>query len=239
MSRSRPLVLCYHAVSGTWEHQLAVHPTAFEAQVTRLLRAGCKSVPADQLAAGAGRVFHVTFDDAFQSVSRVLPTIERLELHASVFAVTELAETGGPFDRGNLDGDLVRFPDEVVTMNWDALRELRARGIEVGSHTVTHPRLSSLSDAELREELVASRDRLGDELGASCQWLAYPFGDEDQRVRVAARQAGYAGAFALPGRLAPADPFGIPRVGVWRKDVPSRFHLKTSAVGRRLTHLRA
>ena len=90
--------------------------------------------------------------------------------------------------------------------------------MEIGSHTASHPRLTQLGDAELHRELSESRERIADELGRPCRYLAYPYGDEDRRVRAAARHAGYEAAFALPGPTAPMDTFGIPRLGIWRKD---------------------
>ena len=82
-------------------------------------------------------------------------------------------------------------------MDWDELRSLADDGIEIGSHTVSHPHLTRLDDATLRLELVDSRERVEDEIGRPCRFLAYPFGEEDGRVRRAARDAGYEAAFAL------------------------------------------
>ena len=67
-----------------------------------------------------------------------------------------------------------------------------------------------------------------------CRFLAYPFGEEDARVRLAARSSGYDAAFALPGNQSSADPYAVPRIGIWRKDGTLRAALKTSATGRRL-----
>ena len=106
-------------------------------------------------------------------------------------------------------------------------------GVEIGSHTVSHPRLTRLGDDELRAELLMSRERLEDELGRRCPFLAYPYGDEDSRVHRAAKAAGYDGAYALPGDEASPQPFALPRVGVYRKDAAWRFALKASPTMRR------
>ena len=117
-------------------------------------------------------------------------------------------------------------------MDWDSLTDLADHGIEIGSHTKTHPHLTSLSDRELDAELRASRERLEDVLGIPCRFLAYPYGEHDGRVRAAARASGYDGAFALPGRDKPRDVFALPRVGVWRHTGLVRAALKTSALSR-------
>jgi peptidoglycan/xylan/chitin deacetylase (PgdA/CDA1 family) len=110
-------------------------------------------------------------------------------------------------------------------------------GVEIGSHTVSHPHLTRLSDAELQRELGESKQRLEDELAAPCRFLAYPYGEHDERVRAAARAAGYAGAFAL--RAGDGDTFAIPRIDLYRSDGRRRVALKTSAVYRPAQSLRA
>ena len=92
-----------------------------------------------------------------------------------------------------------RYSDTGLrTLTWDELRALRERGVEIGSHTMTHPRLTQLADDELEHELVEARSRIEDEIGAPCRFLAYPYGDVDEHVSSAARRAGYVAAFGLP-----------------------------------------
>ena len=81
-------------------------------------------------------------------------------------------------------------------MTWDELRAIAARGFEIGSHTESHPRLTTLSDADLELELRRSRERIEQELGRPCPLVAYPFSDCDARVEQAAEAAGYTAAFA-------------------------------------------
>ena len=51
----RPLVLCYHAVSDTWPHQLSVSPEALEGQLSLLLRNGYRPVDAAGAVTGDGQ----------------------------------------------------------------------------------------------------------------------------------------------------------------------------------------
>lgn len=234
MTRWRALVLCYHAVSDDWPHALATGPDALERQLAGLLRRGFRPASArDILGNGGHRLLHVTFDDAFRSVERALPVLERLGLPATVFACSGYADDGRPLDVPELAEDAQRLPDALSTMDWDALRGLAGRAVEIGSHTVGHPHLTRLGDAELQRELRDSRSRIEDELGRPCPFLAYPFGEEDARVRAAAAAGGYEAAFALPGREDRIDRFALPRVGAYRGDHGLRWLLKTSAVARR------
>jgi len=177
-------------------------------------------VTAAEAVSRAASSFHVTFDDAFRSVARALPLLERLGVPATVFACSGYADDGRPLDVPELADDLRRHPDSLATMGWGALRDLTERGLEIASHTVSHPHLPRLDDAGLRLELEESKARIEDELGRPCRFLAYPFGDDDARVHEAAEAAGYEAAFALPGPDDRIDRFAVPRVGMYRGTGP-------------------
>ena len=229
---SRPLVLCYHAITDGWTHALATRPDVLERQIRALLRRGFRPARAEDVVGGHGGLLHVTFDDAFRSVRGGLAIARQFGLPVTVFACTAYAENGRPLDVPELELDVSRHAGELETMTWDDLRALAAEGVEVGSHTVTHAHLPALSDVELERELGDSRLRLEDELGRPCRFFAYPYGEEDLRVQEAARVAGYDAAFALPGPSGPVKPFALRRVGVYRRDNRLRFRLKTSRLAR-------
>ena len=210
-----PLVLCYHAVTATWEHELALPATTITEQVARLLAHGYRPGNAASTTAGDQRVLHVTFDDAFRSVSEVLPALERLRVPVTLFICTDYAGDGRPLDVPELRDNAARFPDELATMTWEIVRAVAERGVEIGSHTRTHPHLRQLSDHDLELELCESRAAVEDELGRLCRFFAYPYGDEDGRVRAAARAAGYEAAFAVESDEQNVDPFALPRVALF------------------------
>jgi peptidoglycan/xylan/chitin deacetylase (PgdA/CDA1 family) len=231
-SRFRALVLCYHAVSDSWSDELAVPARQLESQLTSLLRRGYRPTTAGEVLCGRARSLHVTFDDAYENVRNGLEVLERLRIPATVFACTEYAETGRPLDVPELAAEAAAHPQEMATMSWEELRDLSNRGVEIGSHTVTHPHLTRLSDAELDQELRSSRSQLEDELGKPCPYLAYPYGENDERVREAARRAGYGAAFALRESFSRPDLFALPRVDLYRRDTRLRAWLKTSLLPR-------
>jgi peptidoglycan/xylan/chitin deacetylase (PgdA/CDA1 family) len=170
--RFRPLVLCYHAITDDWPHALATGPAMLERQLRAFLARGYRPGSVAQAIEGRARILHVTFDDAFTSIERALPILERLGLGATVFACSGYADGGRPLDVPELADDAARFPGELATMDWDVLRSLDERGIGVESHTVSHPHLPRLGDEELRRELSESRLRLEAELGRPVRLLA-------------------------------------------------------------------
>jgi len=229
----RAAVLCYHSVTDDWPDALSIGAGTLERQVRMFLRLGYRPASLDESVDGSRRTLHVSFDDAFRNVRSALPILERLGVPVTVFACTGYADDGRPLDVPELAERRRGYEHALSTMRWDELRALSQRGIEIGSHAVSHPHLPRLDDAELDRELLESRTHIEDELGRPCRYLAYPFGDVDERVRAATRRAGYVAAFALPGPVRPSDLYELPRVGIYRGDGLPRLLLKSSVVARR------
>jgi peptidoglycan/xylan/chitin deacetylase (PgdA/CDA1 family) len=231
------LVLCYHALSPTWESELSLTPETFEYQVRHLLDRGWHptTFAAAVLEPPASRTLAITFDDAFASVKRyAAPVLARLGAPATIFAPTAFIG-GRPLSWAGLD-TWQDTPDagELDAMTWDDLGALAKLGWEIGSHTQTHPRLTELSAPDLERELVESRDECSRILGVACRSIAYPYGDVDARVADAARRVGYCAGAALPSRLERLGPYRYPRVAIYRHDASWRFRLKAARPVREL-----
>jgi peptidoglycan/xylan/chitin deacetylase (PgdA/CDA1 family) len=84
-----------------------------------------------------------------------------------------------------------RPPAEYSAINWGQAREMADARVEIGSHTLTHPILTGLSDERLREEVGQSRDRIQTALGRKVETFCYPNGDYDPRTRREVARAGY------------------------------------------------
>lgn len=104
-----------------------------------------------------------------------------------------------------------------TTLSRGELVELTRGGlIAAGAHTMTHSRLSALSEPEQRAELVGSRERLQEILGVPVTTMSYPFGgpeDYTPATVAIAREAGFACACATTAGTArsPATLFELPR----------------------------
>jgi peptidoglycan/xylan/chitin deacetylase (PgdA/CDA1 family) len=162
-----------------------------------------------------------TFDDGFRSAANVFPALMQLGVSIEIFVCTSYARAGGSLAISELAGD---DPAELATMSWDELRGHSNRGISIGSHGVSHPHLTQLSDEELRHELADSKVEIEAELGRPCPDLAYPYGEYDERVRAAARKAGYERAYALRGSK--RDPYALARVDLYRRHTVPRTVLR-------------
>jgi O-antigen/teichoic acid export membrane protein/peptidoglycan/xylan/chitin deacetylase (PgdA/CDA1 family) len=115
-------------------------------------------------------------------------------------------------------------------MTWEQVREMSRAGMEFGSHTVSHPILSTINDPILlRSELEGSKAAIERETGRPVQALAYPVGGRDSvnaQVVQATAQAGYRFAFTYqPGankRLS-GERFLLKRLQVERYTTRSMF----------------
>ncbi|HJS21859.1 MAG TPA: polysaccharide deacetylase family protein [Steroidobacteraceae bacterium] len=113
-----------------------------------------------------------------------------------------------------------RPPDDLM-MRSEQVSELARSGMDVGAHTVSHPILRSISDAEAATEMRDSRARLEALTGAPVSTFAYPNGrlgdDYDARHAEIAKSVGFELAVSTNSGTAHAgsDPYQLPRFGPW------------------------
>ena len=117
---------------------------------------------------------------------------------------------------------------ERLMLAEDQVRRLRAAGMVVGAHTVTHPILARTDESTARREISESKDRLQAILGEPITLFAYPNGkpvDDYGAAHVAmVKSAGYAAAVSTAWGAASSasDLFQLPRFTPWDR-TPARF----------------
>jgi peptidoglycan/xylan/chitin deacetylase (PgdA/CDA1 family) len=117
-----------------------------------------------------------------------------------------------------------------LMLSWDEVVAMHKHGISFGSHTQTHPILSSLPDPRLKAEIVDSKLSIEERLHCNVSTFAYPVGrpqDFDQRAKTILKESGYRGAVTTVFGVNEArhDPFELRRGTPWERDLPS-FALK-------------
>jgi peptidoglycan/xylan/chitin deacetylase (PgdA/CDA1 family) len=126
--------------------------------------------------------------------------------------------------------------DRYEFLTWAQARELAAAGVEIGSHTVNHPILTTLDASALRDELVESKRRVEAALGQECISFAYPNGshaDFGPREKAALRDHGYLCGLSLNGSLNDRpDLYEVDRINVGRHlDLPAFQVAMTGMLG--------
>lgn len=148
----------------------------------------------------AGGFYVLTFDDgAASDYEVVFPILRELGLRATFFVVPTLVDTPGH-------------------VTWAQLREMVAAGMEVGSHSMTHPFVNALDHDALVREFGESKHVLEERLGIAVRSASLPRGWEPPGLRAILAELGYR-AFCTsrvgwwyPG----ADALAMPRVAVRR-----------------------
>jgi peptidoglycan/xylan/chitin deacetylase (PgdA/CDA1 family) len=121
----------------------------------------------------------------------------------------------------------------VLTLS--EIQRLLAAGMEIGSHTMSHPKLSQLPAESSWREIAESRSDLEKALGVPVWSIAYPFGGTDAvstREMQMVEEAGYDCAFInFGGGLRSDTPrFGIPRVHVSLDTTVAEFEAHVSGL---------
>ncbi|WP_156027739.1 polysaccharide deacetylase family protein [Candidatus Solirubrobacter pratensis] len=222
--RMKVPILMYHVVSapppGAANAELWVDKDVFAAEMQGLRRAGYHAVTLRQAFDAwqdggplPRRPVVVSFDDGYLSdYTHARPVLRRLQWP------------------GVLNLEVNNLGKDGITEH--QVRSLIANGWEIDSHTLTHPDLTTVGDAQLREELVGSRREIRKRFGShTAEFFCYPAGKYDARVVAAVRAAGYRGATTVDeGPAARGDSFTLKRVRVNGSDTPGTLLSRLSGV---------
>jgi peptidoglycan/xylan/chitin deacetylase (PgdA/CDA1 family) len=219
-----PMILMYHGVADEAEdpNHLCVSPSRFAEQMAWLKRRGLRGVGigalVDEMRSGRPRgLVGITFDDGYVSVLRAaLPELLRHGFTATMFVISDRLGGTNEWDEGP------RWP----LMSASQINELAAAGMEIGSHSATHPRLAGIGAGQLEAEIGASRASIGELVGAPIRGFAYPYGSMDAAARHAVRDAGYDYACAVQTPRSELGFMALPRVYVGQRDDARRMAIK-------------
>lgn len=213
-------VLMYHQVGRFAEptqHRSSFCDVGrFRAQMGLLKTLGCRVISLREAEAAlfegqplAGRSVVLSFDDGYENFAEhAVPVMAEFGYPSVLFAVSGLlGQSARWLSNGGHNSPL---------LSTQRLRELRSAQVEIGSHTVSHPRLSQLGAIEVWREIADSKAALEQSLGEAVDFFAYPYGDYNPAVRDAVAQAGYQAALTCSRGTANTAPnrFEIPRKAI-------------------------
>jgi peptidoglycan/xylan/chitin deacetylase (PgdA/CDA1 family) len=173
--------LMYHDIApGAWSAgggpaRFAVPANEYRCQLDQLLAEGYESCSLREALRGPqGRFVAITFDDGnVGQYERGFRALVERAMTATFFVTTDWIGRQG-------------------YMSWEQLREMRASGMEIQSHTRSHRFLSELTPADLSTELRGAKEALDAELGQDTDMLSLPGGDWPRpSLRHLIPEAGY------------------------------------------------
>lgn len=135
-----------------------------------------------------GTSIDIPASDRGEPLKRLLKFMKDLPNEARVKEIEHLRVESEAYDPEKIDE--INFP-----MNWEHLVEMHENGMEILSHSHTHPILSTLETYEQVEEEISTPKKLIEEnISAPCPVIAYPVGrwdSYDERVLKAVEDSGY------------------------------------------------
>jgi peptidoglycan/xylan/chitin deacetylase (PgdA/CDA1 family) len=199
-------MLMYHVVGdvpqGAAFPDLYVKPSDFIAQMNYLSRHGYHAVTMQQVYdfwQGKGSLpdkpVVITFDDGFTTdYTLVAPLLKTVDWPATLFLIVGRHKP--------------RMPHRQVQAMIDS-------GWELGSHTITHEELPSLSAKGMRKDIAGSRKLLRKEYHVPVNFFCYPSGKFNAQAEAEVQRAGYLLATTTVSGLArPSEPYTLRRVRV-------------------------
>lgn len=219
----RASILMYHSVSDS-DSFSSVPLRSFESQMAHLAKTKRPVISLAELVTRlkekkplSGSIV-ITFDDGYRdNYTNAFPILKRYGFPATIFMVTDLIGRTG--ERG------------MTYLSLQELKEMAVSGIvSVEPHSKSHPKLSTLSAPQAREEIEGSKKTLEGLLGKSARTFAYPYGNfNDETVNIV-KEADFKAAVSVKeGTVrANADLFRLKRNSIDNSTTLAQFKGKIS-----------
>jgi peptidoglycan/xylan/chitin deacetylase (PgdA/CDA1 family) len=225
-------ILMYHMIAepgNSAEARFCRTPEAFRADMEQIRLSGLQVLPLttvlEAVAGGVSipeRAVAITFDDGVAcAYENALPILQEYGCPATVFVISGLL--GGHNDWCEEFG----FPRRRMLVNSE-VRALVEAGVDIGSHTVSHPWLGKSDANVVKQEVRDSKAALENLLGREVPHFAYPFGSWSPVARDAVVEAGYTGACSTMSGVNKkgTDSFLLRRTEIKGSDAAWQFRLK-------------
>ncbi len=182
-------ILSYHHFGENCESHLCISTRVFDQQMRYLKNNGYRVITMGELLgfmqyrhAIPKRSILITIDDGYRSAYEIAyPVLKKYGFTATLFIYT----------------DYVGVSRSAIT--WDQLREMKADGFEIGSHTISHCDLTKKMTGEqyqdymerIKREICVSKQIIDKELRQDTFSFAYPYSRYNASVLSLCEQAGY------------------------------------------------
>lgn len=115
----------------------------------------------------------LTFDDGFEECEYIAECLTDRRTSAAFFINSNYV---GCDTNYRLEFEQRTLVKTKKPLTWDALHKIKAMGHIIGSHTLDHERLSTLSYEEQLFQLAKNKEVLERELSYDCEYFAWPYG---------------------------------------------------------------
>ena len=212
-NRPAATVLCYHIVEAPAAPRMHIGRSVFRQHLRYLEMTGYNVIPLRDLyeyVIGVRKSIPknavvITIDDGWRSTyTEAFPELQKRKFPFTVFIYPKI----------------IGMTSNALT--WAQIREMSDAGVDIQSHSLSHPYLTKRRHPSLGEdgylrwvqrELVESKRLLEKETGRKVHFLAYPYGDYDTRLAKIVAGSGYRAALTCDfGKVRPgSDPLRMRR----------------------------
>jgi peptidoglycan/xylan/chitin deacetylase (PgdA/CDA1 family) len=186
-------VLMYHSIGEERDNDAVINKERFIEQMAYLKSNGFTTISLDELFGylheGRGlppKPVVLTFDDGYRDTYEVaFPILKQYGFKAVVFIPASFAG---------------------VKLSWQEIREMKAAGVEIASHSFSHNELGAMPLAEQTKEIVESKAVFDKYLNQDTRSFCYPNSSYNQETLKILREKGFILGFTTePGWAKPGD----------------------------------
>ena len=232
-------VLAYHRVREIPEYGMDVSAIEFKRQMEWLAHEGWRTISLDRIKECLDqdlklpdKSFAITFDDGHKdNYTQALPVLKKYGFSALVYLTAGyigtvkytvkttagrqwLAEKPANWQ----ERETVNFR-KFEFLSWEEIKEMKAAGLEFGSHTLTHPHLTTLPPVEQQREIGEAKKNIAGKLDITVKHFCYPYQDFNRETEELVAQAGFLTASYAPSHYDLTffwdDNFALERIGIF------------------------
>lgn len=221
-------ILCYHRFAENCKSSLCMPSHIFDRQMKYLKENGYRVISFKELLEFLeyrkgipNKSVIISIDDGYRSIYDIAyPVLQKYNFKATLFIYTDFINTS------------------KNSLTWNQLREMKANGFEIGSHSIYHSDLSRPKQGEnlqaytarIEKELQGSKRIIDKKLAQNTIHIAFPYGRYNSKVLRVCERSGYRIGVSVKRGSNPffADPLALKRHQVLKQDIQSFFsRLKT------------
>ena len=197
-------ILMYHHIQdypGNSNSILFVSPQNFESQMKWLSDNNFQTVSFDYLKNPtklSGKPVILTFDDGYKDAFEIaLPILEKYNFQATFYLIVD-----------DINKPAYLTKDEIL--------ELKNDGMHFGSHTLSHPDLTTISEQQAEQEIYGSKTMLEQLIGSKISDFCFPGGVSDEEIENIVINSGYSTATTTASgiNVGDIDPFKLNRLNI-------------------------
>lgn len=211
--KTKIFILCYHGI-GNDSWAFSVRKTTFEKQMKYLLSQKYEFITLSKLNAfvsGKEMIEKpsvvITFDDGYKDILSITKFVKKHNIKPCLFLLSNTK-----------NANRQELANNREFLNKKDIAGLVSDGWELGSHTATHSDMNILTNSQIKEEIVDSKEILEKDLNTKIRYIAYPKGRYNSKILKSARKAGYELGLTMDdGKIRSGmEKLLIPRIGVDR-----------------------